>query len=86
MPVEAQASQIWSERPLDGGCTGLWESQAPQADFEDLSLVADLSAPEWLCWPVAPLLNAAANLQYAVWPLQYKAEYTNMVMAKTMLH
>ena len=71
MPVEAQASQIWSEQPLGGGCTGLWESQAPQADFEDLSLVA---APEWLGWPVAPLPNAAANLHYALWPLQYKAD------------
>ena len=71
---EGQASQIWSEQPLDGGCTGLWECQAPQADSGDLALVAHLPAPERLCWPVAPLLSAGAKLHYAVWPLQYKAD------------
>ena len=35
--------------------------------------VWDLPASDWLCWPVALLLNAAAKLCHAVWPLQYEA-------------
>ena len=92
-------SQIWNGQPLDGGCTGLWESQAPQDDCEDpnLALVAtprDLPAPERLYWLVALLLNAAVKLCHAVWPLQHEVDSVRrqssggmvVVICKTLLY